>query len=251
MPPTIEPAKPASPLIAKMFNVFATPGEVFDEVKASPLSAATWLWPALLASVTGVVFALVAFSQPTIQQQMRDMQDRALEQRVKDGKMTSAQKEQAEAVMEKFAGIAQIAGAVGAVLASFVRIFWWGFVLWGLARWAFKAPVVYMKAVEVAGLGMMITVLGAVVTLLLVVNQGSLSATPSLAFLVEEFDPANKKHLLLGAVNLFNLWLVGVMAVGLAKLAGAAFGRAALTLGVFWVALELMFIFTGLGQFAL
>ena len=252
LPPPIEATTPPpTSLGAKLFNVFATPGEVFAEVKNAPASAANWLVPAIISAVIGVIYVLVIFSQPAIQHQMRDAQDKAMEQRVKDGKMTAAQKEQAEAIMEKFSGVIKITGAVGAIASSFVRILWWGFVLWGLGRWVLKSRLPYMKAVEVAGLGMMIPALGAVVTLLLVISQGSMYATPSLAFLVDDFDLNNKRHVLLAATNIFNFWLVGVMAVGLAKLSGAKLGRAALTLATFWLALELVFVFTGLGQFAM
>jgi hypothetical protein len=97
----------------------------------------------------------------------------------------------------------------------------------------------------------MISVLGAIVSLLLAVTMGNMFATPSLALLVDEFSPTNKTHLLLGAVNFFNLWLVGVLAAGLARLGGVSFGKAALILFGFWTALELVFIFSGVGRMAL
>ncbi|MEO8429518.1 MAG: YIP1 family protein, partial [Verrucomicrobiota bacterium] len=155
--------------------------------------------------------------------------------------------------MEKFTGpgMMKVFGSVGAIIGSFVKIFWWGFVIWALARWLFKVEFPYMRAVEAAGLAAMFGVLGAIVSLLLAVTMGSMFATPSLALLVDEFSPANKTHLLLGAVNFFNLWLVGVLAFGLSRLSGISFGKAALVLFCFWTALELAFIFAGAGQMAL
>ena len=43
-----------------------------------------------------------------------------------------------------------------------------------------------------AGLGLMISVLGAIVTLLLMVNLPRLFSTPSLAFAVADFDATSK-----------------------------------------------------------
>jgi len=100
-------------------------------------------------------------------------------------------------------------------------------------------------------LAAMISVLGAIVSLLLAVTMGNIFATPSLALLVDEFSATNKTHLLLGAVNFFNLWLVGVLAAGLSRLGGISFGKAALSLFGFWAILELAFIFSGTGQMAL
>ena len=61
------------------------------------------------------------------------------------------------------------------------------------------------KTVEVAGLAGMVEVVGLLVTGFLQYQQGSLMRTPSPAFWLPEFDPTNRVHLLLGAVNPFHL----------------------------------------------
>jgi len=114
-----------------------------------------------------------------------------------------------------------------------------------------KAKFPFMKSLEVSGLAMMIAVLGTIVTLLLMVNLSSMSASPSLALTVHDFDATQKSHLFLGAANVFSLWLVGLMAVGLSKLAGVPFLRAAYLVTSYWVIQELLFIMSGLGQMAL
>lgn len=238
---------------ARLLNVFAVPGEVFKEVKISKPSTANWLVPILVASVVGAISAIIMFSQPTIQQQIREKQERALEKQVQAGKMTRAQADQALAVVEKFSGPAtmKILGTVGAVFYSFVRVFSWALALWLLGRWYLKIRFDYMKAAEVAGLASMIATLGAIVTLLLIVNLGKLFSTPSLALVISDFDERNKSHLLLGAVNVFYFWQAGVVSVGLARLASVPFARA--MVGVFgvWIIWELILIYSGLGTMAL
>jgi len=130
-------------------------------------------------------------------------------------------------------------------------VFWWAFILWLLGRLFLKVQFGYLKALEVAGLALMISVLGGIVTLLLTVNLTKLFGTPGLA--VADFEAARKSHLLLGAANLFSFWLVGVLSVGLAKLAGVPFLRAAWFVFAFWVIQESFFMLLGgvLGQFAL
>jgi hypothetical protein len=70
---------------------------------------------------------------------------------------------------------------------------------------------------------------------------------------IPDFDATRKGHLILGTANVFSFWLVGVLSVGLAKLAGAPFLRAAWCVFAFWVIQESLFIMLGgaLGQFAL
>jgi hypothetical protein len=144
-----------------------------------------------------------------------------------------------------------IFGSVGAVVAGFARLFWWGLVLWLLGRWFLKARFGYMKAVEVAGLASMITVLGMIVSMLLIVNLGKMFSTPSLALAVSDFDEKNKSHLLLGAVNVFNFWLIGVLGAGLARLAGVPFLRAVFVVLGYWIVVCLLLIFVGMGTMAL
>lgn len=256
-PAPAAPSQPPMSLAARLVNVFAVPGEVFDDAKAAKPATTNWLVPALLACVIGVVSALIMFSQPAIQQQLREQQEKAmkpeLDKQVAAGKMTQAQADQAIEMMEKFTGptMMKIFGSVGAVFVSFIRVFWWGLVLWLLGKMVLKVQFGYMKSVEIAGLASLIAVLGAIVSLLLIVNLGKLFSTPSLALTVGDFDLKNKGHLLLGTVNLFTLWQLAVMAIGLSRLASVPFARAMLPVFGFWIVWTLVLVFSGLGQFAL
>ena len=257
-PPTPEtPPAAATPpdmsLAARLLNVFAAPGEVFEAVNAARASVANWLAPILFSSLVGVVASYLLFSHPAIIQQVHEQQAKAFDQQVKNGKMTQAQADQAAAMAEKFTGpaVMKVAGSVGAVIGSFVRVFWWAFVLWLLARLFLKVQLNYLKTAEVAGLATMISTLGAIVTLLIRVNLGKLMSTPSLALAVGDFDAGKKGHLLLAAVNIFSFWFVGVMSSGLSRLAGVPFARAlSLVLGC-WILQQLGLIFTGLGSMTL
>jgi hypothetical protein len=251
--PSIETTKPAMSLSARLFNVFTEPGEVFEEVKNGKLATVNWLVPALILAVAGIISTFVIFSQPVIIQKIHDQQTSVMDQQVKDGKMTQAQEDQALAIMDKFAGpgMLKIFGSVGAVTGAFIHIFWWAFVLWLLATLFLKTKIPFLKAAEVAGLAAMILVLGAVVTTLLTVITGKLGATLSPALLITDFNLKNKLHMLLATLNVFNLWLVWVSAAGLARLAGAPFGKSLLIVGIYWLAYSLFFIAIGAGQMAL
>jgi hypothetical protein len=256
-PPDVPPP-PAMSLAARLLNVFAIPGEVFAGVKASHLSIGNWLVPTLFSAVVGVLTAIVVVSQPAIQRQMHELTERqakALEQQVKAGKVKQADADRARAVTRAITEPATLKalGGMAAALISVARVFWWAFVLWLLSRLFLKVRLGYLKTLEVAGLALMISVLGAVVMLLLMVNLPKLFATPSLALAVSDFDASRKSHLLLGAANVFSFWLVGVLSVGLAKLAGVPFLRAVWFVFAAWIIQESLFILLGgvLGQFTL
>jgi len=245
MPATLPPP-PTTSLAARLLNVFATPGEVFEEVRISPVNHANWLVPVLLAAIVGAISAVIIFSQPAILQQIHEQQAKMFDQSVKAGKMTQADADKAVAMAEKFSGptVLKISGSVAAVFGSCARVFWWALVLWLLGLWFLKVKFSYLKAVEVAGLASMITILGGIVALLLTVNFGK-ETSPSLALAVNDFNPKNPLHLLFAAANLFSFWTIGVMSVGLARLAGVRFPRAMVLVAGYWLALQFFLISVG------
>ncbi len=221
-------------LAARLLNVFAIPGEVFAGVKAGRSSIGNWLVPALLSAVVGTLAAIAILSQPVIQQQMREQQAKLMAKQVQAGTLTSAQADQMLALVEKL--MVPIAVIV-TVVASVVRVLWWALVLRLLGQMFLKVKLGYSKMLEVAGLGTMISVLGAIVTLLLTVKFGTFE-TPGLRFVVDDFEAARKSQLALGAATAFSFWLAGVMSVGLARLGDVPFLRAAWLVFAYWVLQE-------------
>ena len=252
-PPISEPQPQAPPpstsATARLLNVFAVPGDVFDEVKASPPSTANWLVPALIACVIGIIASILIFSNPAIVQNIREQQAKTYDSMVKSGKMTQADADRSVAAAERFSGptMLKVWGSLGAVMAAFGRIFWWALVLWLLGRVVLKARFGYLKAAEVAGLASMITLLGGIVALLLTISLGKQTA-PSLALFIDSFDQKNKVHLMLAATNPFTIWLLGVLGAGLARLTDTPFTRALLVVLAFWLILQglLIFVLSGL-----
>lgn len=239
-------------LAARLLNIFAIPGDVFAELRGAPASVMNWLVPVTLFALVSALAAVVLFSQPAIQQQMREQQAKVMDQQVKAGKMSQADADKFLAMSEKFTSptMMMIFGSVAAVVMSVVRVIWWGFVLWLLSMWFLKVRLDFAKTLEVAGLATMIGVLGVIVGLLLTINLSRVGASPSLALALSDFDMTRKSHLALGAANVFSFWLVGIMATGLAKLANVPFLRAVLLVLAYWMAQESLLILVGLGQLA-
>jgi len=253
MPASPTSMTPTTSLAGRLLNIFAAPGEVFDEIKAASQSTATWLVPVLIYAVVGVISVCIVFAQPVIQQTIHDQQVKAMDKLVQQGKISQAQEDQMLQAVEKFTGPTMMAvfGSAGMVVYSFASIFGWALVLWLLGYWLLKAQLGYKKTLEVAALSSILLVLDLVITTLLTVIFGRLNAGPSLALLVSDFDLNNRLHLLLGAVNVIYLWHAGVLAIGLAKLSGSSIVKASAAVFGFWVLVELLLIAIGMGQWAL
>ena len=251
-PPALpESSTPATTsLVSRLTNVFAAPGEVFDEVKAAEPSVANWMVPVVLMLVLAVAATFLIYSQPVIKQQVLEMQGKAFDKQVAEGKMKAEQAEQIKESMEKMDPlIFQSIGVAFVMVATVVGLFFWGLVIWLMGTKGLKGSFSYMKAVEAAGLAMMIYLLNSVVTTLMIVSMGNVNARPALSMLVGEFDMSNKVHLLLSSVNLFYVWYAVVLAVALGRLSGVSFGKAAAWLFGFWIGIRLILTPLGLGQF--
>ena len=261
--PVLESPRDATPppvtsLAARLLNVFAVPGEVFAEVKVGRICIGNWLVPALLSALVAVFTAVVIVSHPAFQRQMHDLTERqakAVDQQVKAGKVKEADANHALALVRAITqpGTVKTLASIAVAVIGVARVFWWAFILWLVGRLFLKVRIGYPKALEVAGLGLMISVLGTVVTLLLMVNLPSLFATPNLASAISDLDSIRKSSLLLGAANVFAFWMIGVLSVGLAKLAGVPFLRAAWFVFAVWLIQESFFVLLAgvLGQFTL
>src|SRR5213592_5030134 len=105
------PKQPSS-LLGRLTNVYAAPGEVFDEIKAAPASVTNWLVPVLLGCLVGILYTMVAFSQENVLHSIREMQEtrvrKQFQKQVDAGKMSREQADRAAGQalqrMEQFTG---------------------------------------------------------------------------------------------------------------------------------------------------
>ena len=249
MTPEPQPETPPSPTMSlggRLLNVFATPGDVFQEVKTARVSAANWLAPALILIAVSWVSSWLIFSQDSIKHQLSEITDQAIQKQIEKSHMSEQQAEQSRAIGEKWAGImAKVAAVLVPVFGGFVTPFFWGLILWLVGAKVFKGDFPFMKAVEVVGLVNMVSVLDVIVRTLLIIGLGNLYAAPGLVLLVKDFDPQNTVHGLLALVNVTTFWVLALRAIGLARISSVSFTKAALWVFGIWAAYTGFFI--GLG----
>jgi hypothetical protein len=231
---------------SRLIDIFVSPGEVFGDVKNAPKSTGNWLIPLILAIVVSIVTIFVVFSQPTIQQQMIDVQHNQMVKQVQTGKMTQQQMTQAESMIPKPGSLIwNIIGIFGAIIVTIIIILLVALVLWLIGKFVLKAPLKYGPMLEITGLSYMVMVLGSIISILTILALDSLYATPSLAILIKEFDVENSIHKLLSYVNVFYLWFVALLGLGLAKLCNVSTMKGMIwTFGIFIVlTLAIAFVF--------
>jgi hypothetical protein len=244
-PPQIDPAsagEPSMSLTDRFTDMFFSPGAVFDDVKLAPPKAVNWLLPLILSMVVSVVSAIVIFSQPAIMQQLlqqvHQKQAKAFQKAISEGKMTEQQAADLQDKTEKaMPMLFRIAAPIGAFFFSAFKLFAVALVAWLVARFAFHSQISYMKAVEFTGLATVVSIVGALITTLLITSYGDMLATSGPALLVGHRDSLNKVHVTLARLDVFELWFVGLVAYGVARMSGVQWFKPALCLYAIWALL--------------
>src|SRR5271163_4839368 len=86
------PSSPlATSLASRLFNVFAAPREVFEEVEARPEAGANWLVPALMLMAVSWLGVWLVFSQESIRHQLSDITDQAIQKQIASHRLSEQQ----------------------------------------------------------------------------------------------------------------------------------------------------------------
>ena len=209
-----------SSFMSRATGVFASPGDVFQEVASAPVQTSSWLLPYLLSLVIVVVFTVVLSGNPSLRQQILEPQQQKMQKAVDEGKMSQEKYDQAVAMMESPAMFYAIGIGSTLVIVS-LAVFGAPLAIWLAAKLILKASAPYKKMLEVYGLTTLIGVLGAIVTLLLMHVFDSVHASLGGGLLVmNHFDPENLGHKLLASISVFGLWQTALVGMGIAGVTG-------------------------------
>ncbi|MEW6306700.1 MAG: YIP1 family protein [Verrucomicrobiota bacterium] len=232
---TTPPALPPEPmsLVGRLFNVFATPGDVFDSLRAGGWSAGNWVVPMILAMVVAMGSVLVMFSQPALMQQIQQQQDKAFDDQVAKGKMSE---KQADEIKGKMASVTKIVTPIFAAVGGCVGVFGTALVAWLVGRFVLRGEIEFTQALEVTGLATMISVLGGIVKTLLIVVKGTTFVSAGPILLLSAPDMQNLTHQMIAALDVVTFWHFVVLGIGLAKLTGGSTVKATAVLYAVWLA---------------
>jgi len=231
MPATVLTSPSAAPaptsLVAKLLNVLASPGGVFDEVLDAPIKMANWRVPTLLVGLAGIFLLQIVGA--------REHGSAVI--LLLTGPWPAFASE-----AELLAGGWPLVSSVVVCLAAFTGTLWSAFVLWFIGRIFLKVRFSFLKTLEIVGLSGTVLALGSLVTILLIAASGDAAARPSLSLLAGKLVAAHPVRQALEALNFFHLWSAMVLAIGLSRLGGVSFKEAAFWVFGYWVLVRLALI---------
>ncbi|MBN1396920.1 MAG: YIP1 family protein [Bacteroidetes bacterium] len=211
-----QPLPSAPSLGSTISDIFVTPSEVFQSLKNTAPSHILWIVPFIVLLIINIATLTVLFTNEALKLEMRDMQSKAMEKMVEDGKLTQEQAEIAETQSESMGGIMIAFGIISAVIFLAVFFFAGALFLWLANKTILNSPVGYEKHLELYGICSWIGVLGGIITVLMMLGLGTMTATPGAGLaLLGSFDPVNKWHLLIASLNIFSIWQTVAVGIGL------------------------------------
>lgn len=244
--PVATQPKPMS-LMEKLVNVFSSPGELYENVRDTPPTTSNWLIPWIILIIVSIALNFVMMSNPSLTDQLGATMRHAMEKNVAEGKMTQDQADNAYEMMKPGTVYFTAISLGGIILWTLGGLFALGLVYWLVGKSAMSATAPYIKVVEVVGLTFYISVLEVIVTTLMMFVFDRLSATPSLALFVPDFDFTNKVHLLLSKVNIFTFWILAVTSIGLSKLFRRDLLKVLVLVVALWILWTVITVFAGCG----
>jgi hypothetical protein len=231
---TVQPSPPKeTSTFSKLMNIFVAPGEVFESIKAKPRTNALWVIPSILAVVLGIFFFFVLSSDPAIESQFRDQISKRVDEQIAQGQVTP---DRAEATKEQMMNMTKIVAPILSIILVFASLLVVSLVIFLVGKLAFKGNATYGKVMEVVGASFMVDkVLGPIVASLIMLAMGSIYASPGLALLISGFNPDDKVHILLSSVNIFSIWYLSVLSIGVRKFYDVSIWKAAVWVVALWV----------------
>jgi hypothetical protein len=233
------PSAPTISLSDIIVNVFASPAEAFEGIRTSPARASVWVVPLLFTIVLAIGSIWMTFTNDTIRSQIAEQQRERMQEQVQAGKISQERADQMVDGMEKGTGMMIAFGIVGASIMICLTLFVGALFLWLIGKLALKAEGGYGKYLELWGSSLWIAMLGGIVTVLLLMAFNSMYASPSAALAVlSNYSPKNSLHRLMSSLNVFSIWQMVVVGIGLSKFSGKPLGTgiaAAFALWIVWV----------------
>jgi hypothetical protein len=222
-------ASPRSPTSVrqKLFNIFVSPSDVFDEVIASPPNLANWRIPTLFVCLVTII-SLQTGSSPA-------QFSTTIHRLTVAGTIFPAQ-------AQSLAGAWPLLSALLVFVAIFSGTCWSAFILWFMGRIFLKVRFPYIKALEIVGLTGIVSVLGTITTILLIAASGDPAAGPALSLLASKMDHSRSFCQILETLNLFHLWSTAVLTIALSRLCNVTFKEAAFWVFGYWLVAKIVLI---------
>lgn len=225
-----------------MTGVITAPSETFETIAHSP-KINYWIMPTLIFVVASLIGAFLFLNDAelltkTMDKRKADIQ-RGLDEKVKSGDLTQEQANEQMAATERFIDpnsmFVKITGYGANVISPFFLLFFMSVLILIIMK-IMRSPITFYSILNVVGLSMIIFAISSVITSIISVLMGDLQTLGPGLILSEEMVGA-KAYAVLSGIDVFSIWAIAVMSIGLSKLGRVSLPSIAITLYIVWLVL--------------
>lgn len=243
--PVVPEETPVNPMtfLEKAVGVFYRPSEVVDNLKNSGVKFLDWFAPLLLVLLVAGVTSYVELNAPGLRMQIVQQRVAAIQKAEAQGRISTQQADQERQMIVENVGtgssfavtVRVLTVTVVLVITFFVVAFVWFLV----GRFALNSPFDYTKAIAVTGLSNWMVGAGLIVALIISVITSRLDGGLQLGMLVR-MSSDSTLYAILSKINLFTIWSLVVVSVGLAVFTGKKRVHAGVWVFGIWILWEII-----------
>jgi hypothetical protein len=215
-------------LVGRMVRVFYAPAETFEAVQQRH-SYLDWLVPVLLVALVGA--GTQYMTMPILQK----MQAKAVAEMAAKQDMTPEQAANQRQVMEKMSGVTNVVTLVMVPVMTFIMLFIFAGVLLLVGRFALGGELTYGQMLALEAYAMLITVPQNIVLTPIRQARESMMVTLGPGLLLGQDMLETYVGRVINGIDIFMIWQVVVIGIGLSILARAGLGKTMGILFSIWV----------------
>ena len=206
-----------------VINVFLSPREAFQAVDQRP----NWVLPFVIMLIIGTVVAV--FTVPiAMQDRMDDQRDQLIEERG----MTPEEADRAMEIGEK---IGKIAGPIIAPIGMGLYLVIVSAVLLFLGNILMGGESNFKKVFSMFSYSSMVGALGSLISLPIIISKQTLEVPTNIAVIIGLEDQGTFAYQLLSKVELFTIWQLIIVSIGMAVIYKFTTKKAATGVVVLWL----------------
>jgi len=214
-------------LVSRIGNLFSSPARTFGSLITKP----DWVTPMIVTAIIALTFSIA------LKDVIMDFQSKAVRASImKNDKIAESQKtetaEQAVSMMKKF----WLVGAVFGTLAGVGLYFIIGLAYWVVANKMLGGKPHYFQVLSIYGYAMLIESFGLLIKMPIMAATGTMRVDTGLTLLVPDAEITSIVYIILSKFDVFSLWALVLVMLGLAQLYQKPVSKSALTVAVIWLA---------------
>lgn len=223
-----------------MVGVITSPSDTFETIAHSP-KMNYWILPIIFFVIANLIGSFIVQNDTELINKIMDKQRAKVQQdfdeKVKSGAMTQEQADESMKMAEKFMDptnlFFKIIGYGAGIITPFLYLFVGSLIALIIMK-VMRSAITFGDILNIVGLASIISAISAILTTIISVLMGDLQ-TISLGLVLNESMIGEKGFALVSRLDLFSLWYLAVVSIGLSKIGRVSFAPVAGILYGLWI----------------